>query len=149
MNILFCLIPKNDVDIIFDDASLFKALQIMEKRNYYELPLVSKADGSYIGTISAGDILGCIKENFNLSIKDSAEFPVRNVKRIREYKPVKGNANIEDIIEIILSQNFVPVVDDDNTFIGIVTRGDVIKYMHKKYLNEHPGVHENAINKNN
>lgn len=148
MNILFCLIPKNDVDIIYDDASLFKALQTMEKRNYYELPLVNKNDGSFIGTISAGDILGCIKENFNLSIKDSADFPVRNVKRIREYKAVRGNANIEDIIEVVLSQNFVPVVDDDNTFIGIVTRGDIVKYMHKEYLNEHPGVHEKAINKN-
>ncbi len=147
MNILFCLTPKNDVDIIYDDASLFKAMQVMEQRNYYELPLVSRQDGSFIGTISAGDILGCIKENFNLSLKDSADFPVRNVKRIRDYKAVKGNAAIEDIIEVILSQNFVPVVDDDNTFIGIVTRGDIIKYMHGKYLNEHPGVHENAINK--
>lgn len=148
MNILFCLTPKNDVDYIYDDASVFKAMQIMEKRHYYEIPLISKSAGAFIGTVSAGDILGCIKENFNLSIKDSADFPVRNVRRIRDYKSVKGNAKIEDIIELMLSQNFVPVVDDDNTFIGIVTRGDVIKYMHKNYLSEHPGVHENALNKN-
>ena len=35
---------------------------------------------------------------------------------------------MEDLREKVINQNFVPVVDDRNVFIGIVTRSDVIKY---------------------
>ena len=32
-------------------------------------------------------------------------------------------------MERIMKQNFVPVVDDDKVFIGIVTRKDAIQYL--------------------
>ena len=31
-----------------------------------------------------------------------------------------------------MNQNFVPVMDDDGKFIGIVTRKDIIKYFSEK-----------------
>ena len=39
---------------------------------------------------------------------------------------------MEDLLEKTLNQNFVPVVDDLNHFIGIITRKDVIQYFYKK-----------------
>ena len=39
---------------------------------------------------------------------------------------------MEDLLELVLSQNFVPVVDDFGRFIGIITRKDVIKYFYDK-----------------
>ncbi|MCF0143153.1 MAG: CBS domain-containing protein [Parasporobacterium sp.] len=139
MNILGCLTPKSEVNYITDDASLFKAIQTLQDSNYSSIPIINKK-GKYIGTISAGDILGCVKENFNLSVKDSADFPVRNVKRIRDNKPVNGNATMEGIVEFILEQNFVPVVDDEENFIGIITRKEVMKWMHSQFLKEHPEI---------
>ena len=41
-------------------------------------------------------------------------------------------ANIEDLLELSLNQNFVPVVDDLNRFIGIITRRDIIKHFYMK-----------------
>ena len=38
------------------------------------------------------------------------------------------NSNIIDLITLVKTQNFVPVVDDDGTFIGIIKRSDVINY---------------------
>ena len=138
LNILFCLTPKSEVDIIYDDASLFKAMQIFEKNNYYVLPLISKK-GRYVGTLTTSDILGCIKENFDLSVKASADFPVRNVKRIREYKAVNGGtATMEDIVQVATDQNFVPVVDDDYNFIGIITRKSLLNWMRAEYHKTHP-----------
>ncbi len=132
MNILYCLTPKSEVDFIYDDASLNKAIQIFEKNNFFILPLINKK-GRFIGTISTADILGCIKENFDLSIKASAEFPVRSVKRIKEYKAVNGGTtSMEEIVDVALDQNFVPVVDDDYNFIGIITRKTIMNWMYNK-----------------
>ncbi len=132
MNILYCLTPKSEVDFIYDDASLNKAIQIFERNNFFILPLINKK-GRFIGTISTADILGCIKENFDLSIKASAEFPVRSVKRIKEYKAVNGGTtSMEEIVDVALDQNFVPVVDDDYNFIGIITRKTIMNWMYNK-----------------
>jgi len=41
-------------------------------------------------------------------------------------------ANAEDLFEKVTNQNFVPVVDDNDVFIGIVTRKDLLVYLGKK-----------------
>ena len=130
MNILLWLTPKSEVDFVVDDASLFKTIQTMQNRNYAAIPIINK-NGKYIGTITSGDILGCIKENFDLSIKASADFPVRNVKRTRDNKAVSVNAKPKEIIELALTENFVPVVDDEENFIGIITRREIIGWLHE------------------
>jgi len=36
------------------------------------------------------------------------------------------------LIDKALNQNFVPVVDDQKNFIGIITRKDIIRYFYNK-----------------
>lgn len=43
---------------------------------------------------------------------------------------------MEDLFEKITNQNFVPVVDDNGIFIGIVTRKDVLLYLAAKLRNQ-------------
>ena len=47
--------------------------------------------------------------------------------RKTEIEPVRGSADMIDLIKISLKQNYVPVVDDNNIFIGIITRQDIIQ----------------------
>ena len=42
--------------------------------------------------------------------------------------PVYISATVEELLIRSMNQNFVPVVDDTGSFIGIVTRQDVIRY---------------------
>ncbi|MBR2695941.1 MAG: CBS domain-containing protein [Parasporobacterium sp.] len=137
MNILACLTPKSGVDYITDDATLFKTLQVMQKHNHSAIPVINKK-GRYIGTVTARDILGCISENFNLSLKNSAKFPIQNVKRTKDYKAIGVHTPLEYLIDIAMDQNFVPVVDDDDNFIGILTRKEILIWMHEQYNIEHP-----------
>ena len=44
------------------------------------------------------------------------------MKRRRNYKSVSIDAEIGELADLILDQNFVPVVDGRKVFIGIVTR---------------------------
>ena len=39
---------------------------------------------------------------------------------------------IEELLMRAMNQNFIPVVDDRNLFIGIVTRKDVIKHFYER-----------------
>ena len=42
------------------------------------------------------------------------------------------NCNIEDLVSLSMRQNFVPVVDDEGVFIGIIRRKDIIQYCYEK-----------------
>ena len=39
---------------------------------------------------------------------------------------------MNELVEIAINQNFVPVLDDRNLFIGIVTRKDIMLYLKTK-----------------
>ena len=53
------------------------------------------------------------------------------MKRRLDYNAISINANMEDLITNAIDQNFVPVIDDDKTLIGIVTRKEIINYLYK------------------
>ena len=40
---------------------------------------------------------------------------------------------MDDLVDVITDQNFVPVIDDQEKFIGIVTRKDVIRFYYDEY----------------
>jgi predicted transcriptional regulator len=44
---------------------------------------------------------------------------------------------MDDLISLAKAQNFVPVVDDMNRFIGIVRRSEIIDYCQKLILEQH------------
>lgn len=132
MNILSCLTPKSDVAFINEDASLLKTLQKLKEHDYVSLPIINKKTGKYIGTITAGDILGCVYENFDLSLKDAADLQLKNVIRTRDNKAVLGSASMEEILDAAMTQSFVPVIDDEENFIGIISRKDLMIELRKE-----------------
>jgi CBS domain-containing protein len=132
MNILFYLVPKSDVMYLFDDFTLRQALEKMEYHKYSSVPIITRA-GAYVGTLTEGDILWEIKNNHNLDLKEAEGVPIRELKRKRDNQPVNVNCNIEDLVMTSMNQNFVPVIDDNGTFIGIVTRKSIIGYCYDRY----------------
>lgn len=132
MNILFFLKPKNEVEYIYDDDSIRQVIEKMEFHRYSAIPLISRQHGTYLGTITARDLLWYIKEEYDLSIKDAEEISVMHIQRNRDNEPVDADADMEDLIGKIANQNFVPVIDDSNIFIGIITRKDIINYLVNK-----------------
>ncbi len=82
-----------------------------------------------MGTITEGDLLWDIKNRCNLSLKTAEEISIRDVKRHKDNQPVNADADMEDLISKVVQQNFVPVIDGQKTFIGIITRKDVITYL--------------------
>ena len=131
MNILFLLIPKQRLEFLYDNYSLRQALEKMRVTSYTALPVVSKKDGTYVGTVSEGDLLWHILDHNYFNIKDLEDVDLLEIIDRSKYPRVKIGARIEDLVHLILAQNFVPVVDDRDIFMGIVTRRSVIDYFYK------------------
>ncbi len=127
MNILFFLTPKSEVAYIYESDTLRQTLEKMENRKYSCIPLI-REDGRYTGTIAEGDLLWALRHLNVGSISEAEEISIMAVPRRATYKPVRASANIEDLLDCAINQNFVPVVDDQGFFIGIVTRKDIMKY---------------------
>ena len=131
MNILFFLTPKSEVAYINEDDTLRQALEKMEHHKYSAIPIISRT-GRYVGTLTEGDLLWGIKNQYNLDLKGAEKIPVTTIRRRCDNRPVKADADMENLIGKALNQNFVPVLDDQKCFIGIITRKDIIKYFYQK-----------------
>lgn len=132
MNVLFFLTPKNEVAYISDTATLRQALEKMEHHSYTAVPIIN-ARGKYVGTLTEGDLLWTIKNRFNMNLKLAEEISISEIeKKNRFTSSVTLNSNIEDLVQTVLNQNFVPVTTEDGVFMGIVTRKAIIDYLYKK-----------------
>lgn len=131
MNILFFLTPKENVAHVDEDDSLRQALEKMKYHGYTAIPLLGKT-GEYIGTITEGDLLWFLKKHDFPDIWAMEEIPITDIKRRRDNTAVNIQESMEGLFEKVTNQNFVPVVDDQNVFIGIITRKDIILYLSNK-----------------
>lgn len=131
MNIFLFLKPKSEVAYLYEDDSIRQALEKMEHYRYASVPIINK-EGKYVGSISEGDLLWHIKDALNLNIKGAEDISIETVKRYRYTRPMDAECEMEDLIAKVREQNFVPIVDSNGVFIGIVTRKDVIDYMYNK-----------------
>lgn len=133
MNIAFYLTPKEEVVWIAEDSTLRQALEKMEYHRYSAMPLVNK-EGKYAGTITEGDLLWSFKRSPDLRFKDLHKLRIKDLPRHQDNEPVSINSQIEDLIPLAVSQNFIPVVDDQQNFIGIVKRSTIIDYLYNTLI---------------
>ena len=127
-NVLFFITPKSQTTYLTSDFSIRQALEKIKYHRYTSVPIIDKF-GKYVGTITEGDLLWFIIENNILDIKKLEEVKLSEVKRNRDNFAVNVSSKVSDLFSIITNQNFVPIVDDSNVFIGIITRKSVIKYL--------------------
>ena len=134
-NILFFLTPKAMCSFLYDDFSVRQALEKMEAAGYAALPILNKR-GEYRGSITEGDLLWALK---NLCYMDMRQAEARKIMEISHRKdniPVRVTTSMYDLVQRASTQNFVPVVDDKDAFIGIITRSSIIKYCQQQLFPE-------------
>ena len=126
-NILFFLTPKAMCAYINDDATIRQALEKMESAGYTSLPILSKK-GEYRGSLTEGDLLWALKNMCYMDIRQAEARRISEITRRRNNLPVRVNTSMHELVERAVTQNFVPVVDDKDAFIGLVTRSSIVKY---------------------
>ena len=127
MNVLMLLKPKETVKYIFDTNTLRQGLEKMRAHSYTAIPVISE-DGKYVGTVSEGDFLYYIVDLRNNSVTEKEKHRVSDIIRPSFNPAVEIDVTMEELLHRAIHQNFIPVTDSLGTFIGIVTRQDIIKY---------------------
>lgn len=134
-NILFFLTPKAMCAFVYDDYTIRQALEKMEGAGFAALPILNRR-GEYRGTLTEGDLLWALKNMCYMDMRQAEARKIMEITRRKDHIPVKVNTNMHDLVERASSQNFVPVVDDKDAFIGIITRSGIIKYCKQQLFPE-------------
>lgn len=133
MNILFFLTPKANCTYLEEDNTMRQALERMEQARFAALPILRK-DGTYCGTLTEGDLLWALKKMCVMDLKQTEEHTIMEIAHRRDNRPVSVSTDIEDLVAKATDQNFVPVIDDRQAFIGIVTRKAIMQYCLKNFI---------------
>jgi len=133
MNVLFFLTPKNNVEYLHDTFSVRQALEKMEHHRYSSIPVIDK-EGRYVETLSTSDLLWFIKGK-NLNLEMCEKISIKEIQPHRSNTSIRIDKDVNDLIDLIVNQNFVPVEDDKGIFIGIITRKSVMDYLIKEINN--------------
>ena len=134
MNVAFFLIPKSHVAYLTEGSSFRQGLEKLRRHGYTAIAVVSR-DGIYLGCVSEGDFLWNIMSLGSIDPEDLQDACIDQIVSDRA-PPVGVNTPVEELMDRLLDQNFVPVVDDRHMFVGIVTRRSVMAYLMDRRADE-------------
>ena len=131
MNIFPFMTLKAETNFLLDTFTLRQALEKMEFYRYSVIPLLDDS-GRYIGTLSEGDLLRYIKKDLDFDLTKGEDVKIADITRYRSYKPLSLESTLEDLIELAMEQNFIPILDDRGVFMGIIRRRTILEYCKKE-----------------
>lgn len=138
MNIASLLIPRSMVTYLYDDFSLRQGLEKMRYHKHSAVPVVTR-ENRYVGTLSEGDFLWCLidymkdseEKHKSVDFRDFEDILLKDVLQKDKNPPVRINTKTLELVDRASNQNFIPVIDDRDSFIGIVTRKAIITRLSK------------------
>ncbi len=133
LNILRFLTPKSQVAYLKSEDTARQGLERMHHHGHHAVPVIDD-EGHYVGMVRDRDFLQLF---FEVDMPEMVELEHIPLSRLiqRANPPVKNSATLEELLERVKENNFVPVIDDRDCFIGIVRRKEIIEYFTEAYLN--------------
>ncbi|MFP7223525.1 CBS domain-containing protein [Priestia filamentosa] len=126
MNNAFFLIPKQEVVTVNIEWTMRQALEKMEYHRYKSIPVIDQ-QGHYIGVLTEGDLLWKLKSE-QFTFEDTPRIPLSNVPRHEKVEAISINEKVDHMFLSVMERNFVPVVDDQGIFIGIIRRREIMEF---------------------
>ncbi len=127
MNIMHFLTPKAQVGYVLKESTVRQGLEKMRHYGFSAIPVIDK-DGRYYGTVTEGDFLWALYSDKAPGLKQLENKPLASIMR-RSWAAVNAGADMAEILNRATQQNFVPVVDDREMFIGIITRKAIMQHL--------------------
>lgn len=140
--------PAEEVAVVSLKNRLNHALLILTSDKYAVVPVLDEQSKMH-GLISLPTIMQAIMNIEDVQFEKLADIEVREVMET-DYPYVYEDYEFEDVLRMLVNHAFITVIDQENTFRGIITRSEILKGtnrlahdLEKKYtLNEKPKVRE-------
>lgn len=119
------MIPAKNVASVMVGNPLEHVLLVLSKVGYSKIPVLGKGD-RFVGLISLSCIFNKMLDLDGIHLENIANYQLED---IMEEKPpvVTDDWLLEDVLHLLVDSPFVPVVDKEYVFKGIITRKEVLK----------------------
>ena len=104
--------------------SIRQGLEKLRAHGYSAIPVLNK-DGTYYGVVSEGDFLWDIMKDNVVTIQELESKKIKDIIR-KNVPSCKIDVSYEELVKLITNYNFVPIVDDRNILMGIITRKSIL-----------------------
>ncbi|MEI5995583.1 cyclic-di-AMP-binding protein CbpB [Candidatus Enterococcus mansonii] len=119
------LIPAENVANVMCLNPLSHALLVLSQVKYSKIPVLDKGD-RFVGLISLSDVVDKMFDITSVDFDKLKDFTVADVMEVNV--PVIGEKwELEDVLHLLVDAAFLPVVDDNQCFKGIITRKELLK----------------------
>lgn len=134
------IIPKERVVTIDPEWSLERALLVLTRRQTSSVPVINNKD-QVEGLISKTSILDFMlhisRDNQSIDFSGLSEHQVKEAMD-RNYQVIRANSIFSFAFEILVNRSYIPIINEKNQFVGILTRKvlmeKVIEYFQQEYL---------------
>lgn len=119
------LIPVEKIAHVQDQHFLMHALLVLSNVRYATIPVLD-AQGVFKGLISAAMIMNGV---MGLSEIEFDKLDTERVATVMDTSTptITRDADIEEVMRLLIDNNFLTVVDGRHHFVGLVTRREVLK----------------------
>ena len=128
MNIVRIMNPAVNTVTLRSSQTVRQGLEIMRRQGYTAIP-VQDDEGIYVGCITEGDFLWFLMREQVTDWRELERYPIADLVRKDFCPALEITAGEEQIVELIMHQNFIPIVDARGCLCGIVTRRAVIEFL--------------------
>ncbi len=132
MNILDFLTPKYETHFYLSTITLRQAFEKFTIHKYSVMPLID-SEGKYVTTISASDLLEASRVP-RMTLKASEKIKVGDIIVSRPYQSLTIDSTIEQVYDLLLDQSFIPMVDSNGIYMGIIKRKTFLRAFKNKIL---------------
>ena len=135
MNIAKIMSPKPVTMVLPQENTAGSVLKTMCQNGHPAIPVLD-GQGGYVGCVTEGDFLRHILAVNSTDKKKLEQTKIRDIMRSDFCPAVSIRATFQEVMDLAMEQNFVPVVDDRNALCGIVTRRNLLGAVGKNYVDQ-------------
>ena len=135
-----------DVISVSPDRSIKDVMALFVEKKIGGVPILKK-DGTLLGMVTDGDILRSIKpvdrripdyfsfityvakEDMDSRLRELANIEISKIAKTHGIVTVFPEDDMKTVVELLSKHHFkkLPVVDEQNHVVGVISRGDVIR----------------------
>ena len=118
------LTPAENLAVLIDTHNADHAILLLSQMTYTRVPVVTD-EKEFVGTIGLRDILAYQMEQ-DLSQEAMADTDIVHMTK-KDVAVVSPDYTLTDVLHKLVDESFLPVVDKDGIFQGIITRKSILK----------------------